>query len=105
FMRPGVAEPELLRAEGILIGAIDDYEYPEQTVDLEEGSLVLLYTDGITEARTPQGEFFGLARIMQALVAHGDGHPTKLVNGLYNKVRKFTRENITDDFSLLAVRF
>ena len=105
FIRPGVAEPELLEAEGILIGAIDDYEYPEQTVDLEAGSLVLLYTDGITEARTPQGEFFGLSRIMQAMVAHGDGHPTKLVNGLYNKVRKFTRENITDDFSLLAVRF
>ena len=105
FMKPGVGEPELLRAEGILIGAIDDYEYPEQTVDLVEGSLVLLYTDGITEARTPQGEFFGLSRIMQAMVAHGDGHPTKLVNGLYNKVRKFTRENITDDFSLLAVRF
>ncbi|MBS2038413.1 SpoIIE family protein phosphatase [bacterium] len=105
FMKPGGAEPELLRAEGILIGAIDDYEYPEQTVELQEGSLVLLYTDGITEARTPQGEFFGLSRIMQAMVAHGDGHPTKLVNGLYNKVRKFTRENITDDFSLLAVRF
>ena len=105
FIRPGVTEPELLKAEGILIGAIDDYEYPEQTVDLEAGSLVLLYTDGITEARTPQGEFFGLSRIMQAMVAHGDGHPTKLVNGLYNKVRKFTRENITDDFSLLAVRF
>jgi sigma-B regulation protein RsbU (phosphoserine phosphatase) len=105
FIRPGVAEPELLEAEGILIGAIDDYEYPEQTVDLEAGSLVLLYTDGITEARTPQGEFFGLSRIMQAMVAHGDAHPTKLVNGLYNKVRKFTRENITDDFSLLAVRF
>jgi sigma-B regulation protein RsbU (phosphoserine phosphatase) len=105
FFRKGDPEPELLRAEGILIGAIDDYEYPEQTVDLAPGSLILLYTDGITEARTPQGEFFGLARIMQAMVSHGEAHPTKLVNGLYNKVRKFTRENITDDFSLLAVRF
>lgn len=105
FFRKGEPEPELLTAEGILIGAIDDYEYPEQAIDLTPGSLILLYTDGITEARTPQGEFFGLTRIMQAMVAHGDAHPTKLVNGLYNKVRKFTRENITDDFSLLAVRF
>jgi len=105
FLPRGAAEPELLRAEGILIGAIDDYEYPEQAVELSSGSMILLYTDGITEARTPQGEFFGLARIMQAMVSHGDAHPTKLVNGLYNKVRKFTRENITDDFSLLAVRF
>ena len=105
FVPGGVSEPELLRAEGILIGAIDDYEYPEQTVDITPGSLILLYTDGITEARTPQGEFFGLNRIMQAMVAHGEAHPTKLVNSLYNKVRKFTRENITDDFSLLAVRF
>jgi sigma-B regulation protein RsbU (phosphoserine phosphatase) len=105
FYRKGDSEPSLLKAEGILIGAIDDYEYVEQTVELEPGSLLLLYTDGITEARNPQGEFFGLARIMQALVSHGEGHPTRLVNGLYNRVRKFTRENITDDFSLLAVRF
>lgn len=105
FLAKGSDDPTLLRAEGILIGAVDDYEYPEQQVDLTPGSLILLYTDGITEARNPQGEFFGLSRIMQAMVSHADSHPNRLVNGLYNRVRKFTRENITDDFSLLAVRF
>jgi phosphoserine phosphatase RsbU/P len=105
FLRPKETEPTMLRAEGILIGAVDDCEYIEQEIELIPGSLVLLYTDGITEARSPQGEFFGLARIMQAMLQHGDGPPSKLVNGLYQRVRKFTRENITDDFSLLAVRF
>jgi len=105
FFRKEDSEPTLLQAEGIMIGAIDDYEYAEKQVEITPGSLILLYTDGITEARTPQGEFYGLSRIMQAMVQHRDAHPTKLVNGLYNRVRKFTRENITDDFSLLAVRF
>lgn len=105
FLRPGETEPSLLHTDGILIGAIDDCEYAEQEIELNPGSIVLLYTDGITEARSPQGEFFGLARIMQAMLQHGEGHPSKLVNGLYQRVRKFTRENITDDFSLLAVRF
>lgn len=99
------SEPTLLKAEGIMVGAVDDYEYEEKQVELSPGSLILCYTDGITEARTPAGEFFGLERIMQAMVQHAEGHPSKLVNGLYNRVRKFTRENITDDFSLLAVRF
>lgn len=105
FLLPQATEPRLLEAEGLLVGAMDDFEYEQIEIDLPRGSQLLLYTDGITEARSPQGEFFGVNRIMQAMVQGAEAHPSKLVNGLYTRVRKFTRENITDDFSLLAVRF
>lgn len=98
-------EAELLEADGIMIGAWEDAEFEEKSVPLERDSWLLLYTDGLTEARSPSGEFFGLERIQEIAEAHDGNSAQRLVNRLYSRIRKFTRERITDDFSLLAVKF
>ena len=96
---------ELLEADGIMIGAWDEVTYEEKTLKLEKDSWLLLYTDGLTEARSPSGEFFGQERIQAIAEAHDSQSAQRLVNRLYSKIRKFTRERISDDFSLLAVKF
>jgi len=50
--RAGTAEP-LPRAAGLLLGAEDDAEYPMLTPRLEADDLLLFYTDGLVERRTP----------------------------------------------------
>jgi len=104
FWGPGI-EPRTLDAEGIMIGAIQDADYHDVTVDIPEGSWLLLYTDGCTEARNPDGDFFGLNRVLEVVREHQGNSAQRLVNSLYTRVRKFTREKITDDFSVMAVRF
>lgn len=96
---------EQLTADGIMIGALPHAQYEERCIELPEGSWLVLYTDGITEARSPSGEFFGLDRVIAMLSEHEGNSAQRLVNRIYTKVRKFTREKITDDFSLLAVGF
>ena len=96
---------DLLKAEGIMIGAWAEAEFEEESLKIEPGSWLLMYTDGLTEARSPSGEFFGLERIQRILERHEGNSAQRLVNRLYSRIRKFTRERITDDFSLLAVRF
>ena len=98
-------EPQLLEADGIMIGAWEGAEYEEKSLELEPDSWLLLYTDGLTEARSPAGEFFGLERIVEIVREHEGNSAQRLVNRLYSRIRKFTRERISDDFSLLAVKF
>jgi len=56
-------------AQGLPLGIDPDEVYPEATVQLMAGDIVVFYTDGITEARHPTGEMFGTTRLQQLLTA------------------------------------
>lgn len=99
------SEPKLLSADGIMIGACEDALYEERSLTIDPHAWLLLYTDGLTEARSPSGEFFGLERIIELVQEHEGQSAQRLVNRIYSKIRKFTREMISDDFSLLCVHF
>jgi PAS domain S-box-containing protein len=55
-------EPEKLGigAEGMVLGLVPNTKYQSVTVQLEPGSKIIFYTDGITEARNEKGEFYGI---------------------------------------------
>ncbi|HEX4905535.1 MAG TPA: SpoIIE family protein phosphatase [Acidimicrobiales bacterium] len=59
---------EELDADGMALGMVDGWPYDEGVRTLAPGDLVVLYTDGVTEARDGDGELFGEARL-HALVA------------------------------------
>jgi sigma-B regulation protein RsbU (phosphoserine phosphatase) len=58
---------ELLEAGGPLLGAFPDSAYQEAFVDLGPGDLLVFYTDGITEASSPEDEMFGIERLIELL--------------------------------------
>ena len=53
----------------IPLGIMAGVEYQQATVELEPGQTLVLYTDGITEARSPAGEMFGVAGMERALAS------------------------------------
>lgn len=53
---------------GVPLGVLDDAEYEEAAVRIQPGQSIVLYTDGITEAMSPEGAMFGVEGIEQALV-------------------------------------
>ncbi len=57
----------LPHAAGMAIGLWDPISLDEKTIQLEPGSTLLLYTDGLTDCREPGGEPFGLERVMQTM--------------------------------------
>jgi phosphoserine phosphatase RsbU/P len=95
---------QLLTADGLLLGAMEDSVYEEKMMQYSPESILLLYTDGITEARNAQGEFFGTERVVESVEKNSAATPQKLVDTLYTRVRKFARDQTSDDLSLLAVR-
>jgi serine phosphatase RsbU (regulator of sigma subunit) len=53
----------LLHPTGAAIGLIDEAEFGENTIELEDGDLLVLYTDGVTEAVDLQNQEFGRERL------------------------------------------
>jgi len=88
----------------IPIGIFPDTTYKEKLHKIHRGDILLLYTDGITEARSRTGDFFGTERLVEIVANNFHLDAQALANKIYTNVQKFTRRKITDDFSLLVVR-
>ena len=75
--------------------------------DLEPGDSVLLYTDGVIEARTPDGELFGLDRLADLLEreAASGQPPEELVRRLVGAVLEHQAGGLRDDATLLLARW
>lgn len=58
---------EQIQSGGLPLGILERATYRESTSRLEPGDLLLLYTDGLTEAESPEEEEFGIARVERAV--------------------------------------
>jgi len=96
---------EELDAEGMILGVKQDVEFEEKQLAMAPGDVLLLYTDGITEAENEAGEMFGTERLMAALKREADGDAAAIVEGIYREVKSFTRIEIqTDDISVVVLK-
>ncbi|MET9469044.1 PP2C family protein-serine/threonine phosphatase [Streptomyces sp. NPDC006544] len=83
-----------------LAGLIGDH-YSVDTFDFGPGDLLLLYTDGIAEARARDGEFFPLAAWMRG---QPPTPPRELLTALHRDLLRYSRGRLDDDIAALAVR-
>jgi sigma-B regulation protein RsbU (phosphoserine phosphatase) len=105
-LRKHTGKVELVPTPGTWLGAVRDVR--KHTVDgqlqLERGDVVLLYTDGVTEARAAGGEQFGLERLTQLLENSSDLPMEAVIERLYRAVAAHAQE-LDDDVTLLAFRY
>lgn len=92
-----------LRATGPLLMLDPDSHYHSREIDLESGDLVLLYTDGLAEARSGD-QFFGEERIANTLRRDPGVPPDVLCKTLLEAAKDFATEPVTDDTAILAIR-
>jgi serine phosphatase RsbU (regulator of sigma subunit)/PAS domain-containing protein len=88
---------------GPLLGAFPDSSWHQERVEVSEGELVLLYTDGVTEA-AGQTERFGPKRLRRLLSAHAEASPQQLLTALEEELDRFRDGEPTDDVAALALR-
>lgn len=91
---------------GLVLGVLEAAEYKTGTLQLAPGDSLLLYTDGVTEAMDPAGQFFGEPRLVHELTRSEDTRPTALVGDLMQSVVDFAGgRDPHDDVTVLAVRW
>jgi len=79
------------RAGGIPIGLMEKAEFEQESVTLSPGDQIVFYTDGVEEARGPDGELYGEKRMLSVLAAHHQGGITAAIHALRDSVREFTQ--------------
>lgn len=97
---------ERLPARAMPVGLLDDAVYEVEETQLEPGDKLVIYTDGLSEARNPAGEFFGLRRIEEILAEHSAATSAELHEALIRAVRDYTEgADQLDDIALLVLEY
>ena len=95
----------ILPGSGPLLGAFRRIELPETGADLAPGDMVVLYTDGVTDARSPDGERFDEWRLMDVLESARGGTAAEVVGAISGAVGAFQGcDEVADDITVVAIR-
>jgi len=95
---------ERLSGGGMVIGLLQNVTYEQFTTTLDGGDVLLLYSDGVTEASTPSGEEFGEDRLA-ALLRESRGRSVKeLGKAIVGAAQDWFGDSFSDDLTLVAAR-
>ncbi|HEY3267982.1 MAG TPA: SpoIIE family protein phosphatase [Armatimonadota bacterium] len=112
YANAGHDAPLLCRADGRLetfdstgraLGLLGGAAYAQPSCHLEPGDTLLLYTDGVTEARRGD-QFLEAEGVIELLRRHAGGSAEDVVRGIYSDVKDYANGNLHDDIALLALK-
>jgi phosphoserine phosphatase RsbU/P len=96
---------ELARSRGIALGVVPDVSIAATDLELRHGDLLVLYTDGVTEAFNDRNEAFGEDRLRAFLQENQAGPAREILDGLVAEIRRFTGTAAqSDDITLVVVK-
>jgi serine phosphatase RsbU (regulator of sigma subunit)/DNA-binding NarL/FixJ family response regulator len=94
-----------LKKTGMVIGVLEESVWEKRSHIFSPGGTLLLFTDGVTEARNPQGEYFGEKRLIELLKASRGSSTSELLDGLLSTVQDFVlNDDQSDDITMVAVK-
>ena len=87
------------------LGLMDHTKYTERSFRMKKGEILLVYSDGLSEAKTEQNEFFGERRIRDILGLYAHSSAQDIGRHLLLAVKQFINDSaLSDDLSLLIVK-
>lgn len=93
-----------LDSEGMILGLVNNATYQAHSINLAAGDTLVLYTDGVTEARNQAGKQFGEQQLRELLTKHYHSSPEDLCQEIYKAVRQHTKSaDLQDDVTLLIL--
>lgn len=95
----------LQMASNIAVGIMANYPYKSETYTMHDGDSLLLYTDGVTEAKNKSHKLYGEQRMIDALIARKDNAPMPCTNLLLSSVNLFVNgAEQSDDITILTIQ-
>jgi serine phosphatase RsbU (regulator of sigma subunit) len=95
-----------LEKGGPIVGLFEGVPFDEESVALDPGDWVIVFSDGVSEALSSSGEEYGDDRIIEAVQANAAATPAGMLEALFTSVRRFTAgAPQSDDVTALVVRY
>jgi len=102
---PGAGECQFLPANGVMLGLLENIVLEEASIPMGSGDMLVLYTDGITDAISTTGELFGAARLREAVCASGGPEAQDLCDFIFESVAGFQGDAPQyDDMAVLVAK-
>ncbi|TDI68728.1 MAG: protein serine phosphatase [Bacteroidetes bacterium] len=97
---------ELLETGGLLLGVMADAVYERGSVKLETGDVLFLFTDGVTEAMSPEEEEYGEERLEKLLQETRHLTASEILNAVREDIRVFTDDVpvLSDDITMIVIK-
>jgi sigma-B regulation protein RsbU (phosphoserine phosphatase) len=87
------------------IGLVDGVDFKEQELDLSTGDTLVLYSDGVSEARIEEGAFFGEDRLLGLVKDVAGGTANSVGSAIITAVDEFIGDaRQSDDLSIIVIR-
>lgn len=100
----GTCKVEWLGATCTVVGLFERWQCEVAEVGLAPGDTLVLYTDGITEARSAEGEEFGESRLLDTLMRHRHLPVGLLLQAVVSAVQQFSGGEQQDDITMVIAR-
>jgi phosphoserine phosphatase RsbU/P len=90
---------------GLPLGLFKDTRYYEYYLPIEAGQILVLYTDGATEATSPAGEEYGRERLVKTAAASRTRTAREMIDFIYNDIYEWTGgRGATDDVTFVIIK-
>jgi sigma-B regulation protein RsbU (phosphoserine phosphatase) len=91
---------------GFVVGGMEGIKYSEYEIRMEPGSCIFVYTDGLAEANSADGELFGMERALDVLNQHTGDSPKEVIEAEKKAVEDFAGEAPQfDDLTMLCLEY
>jgi sigma-B regulation protein RsbU (phosphoserine phosphatase) len=95
-----------LTAGGLILGAFNGAKFEEETVQLNPDDLLVVFSDGVTEALNADGVEFGEERLLACVTGHRNLAPASLLRCVLDTVHDFTgKASQNDDLTVMVLRY
>ena len=89
--------------EGLALGILQDQDYEEKTYDFPPGSALVVYTDGVVEARR-EGRLYGQFRLERRIMEESGGGAGQIAYSIYEDCHAYAEHGLNDDVAIVVVR-
>ena len=95
-----------LEVGGPIVGLFEAASFEEETVVLEQGDWLVVFSDGVSEAMSVSGEEYGEGRILAVAEQQRNAAPAEFLQAIFADVRAFTKGAAqSDDITALVLRY
>ena len=105
YLYSGTVAAKRLKIGGIPLGMLPEFTYEQESVSLEDDSILVAYSDGVTEAMNAQEDMFGEERIAAVIDQHKHAPATEIIDHLVSAVKTFAAGHPqSDDITVVVMR-